>query len=206
MSFLEQSILNADENQLQTLLPNLSNEVLDRYTTGQSLSTPLLFAFENRMEKPTLFSSILSHIKYPAGSFNTSNLALIAAFGNFPNTLKCLIKKNFETPKSYAKIVRLINEPNNNEETSLHIAARHGHTRVANLLIKYGASTQVKNKEKMTPLSVAYVCGHWEIVKHLMFHTVMDNVKNDPSVDEETLVKTVATGIIKGLGFIFIYF
>ena len=87
MSFLEQSILNADENQLQTLLPNLSNEVLDRYTTttGQSLSTPLLFAFENRMEKPTLFSSILSHIKYPAGSFNT------------PNSIKYLMISGFVT-------------------------------------------------------------------------------------------------------------
>ncbi|XP_035677366.1 death-associated protein kinase 1-like [Branchiostoma floridae] len=58
------------------------------------------------------------------------------------------------------------------DQTSLHVASRHGHTKVAELLIQNGADLEVRDREDLTSLHVASKHGQTEVVELLIRHGV----------------------------------
>ncbi|XP_078594817.1 death-associated protein kinase 1-like [Branchiostoma floridae x Branchiostoma japonicum] len=58
------------------------------------------------------------------------------------------------------------------DQTSLHVASRHGHTKVVNLLIQNGADPEVRDREGLTSLHVASKHGQTEVVELLIRHGV----------------------------------
>ena len=50
----------------------------------------------------------------------------------------------------------------------LHVAARHGHTKIAEFLLNKGANVNITNWHEQTPLHVAARYGHTNIVQVLL--------------------------------------
>ena len=58
--------------------------------------------------------------------------------------------------------------PNYGKKTPLHIASEHGHSEVANLLVRNKVNVNAPAYENATPLHFAMKYGHLEIVKLLI--------------------------------------
>jgi len=84
------------------------------------------------------------------------------------------------------------------QETPLHIAARHGHTKIVKYLLSKDANTEAKNKFDETPLHIAIRNGHTGIVK-LLLHSMAaldaTNKKRETALHIATLKNN--TAIIK---------
>ena len=61
-----------------------------------------------------------------------------------------------------------INEKDEREQTPLHVAALHGHEKIARLLVESGANKEAKVKDEWTPLYIAVQCGHETVARLLI--------------------------------------
>ena len=71
-----------------------------------------------------------------------------------------------------AWIERLVNQPNQKENTPLHIAAAKGCVETVKELLKeeYGADVDIQNWDKRTPCHLAAAAGHTEVLQLLLKH------------------------------------
>ncbi|XP_031640648.1 serine/threonine-protein phosphatase 6 regulatory ankyrin repeat subunit A-like [Contarinia nasturtii] len=72
-----------------------------------------------------------------------------------------------------------VNEQNGDGDTALIIASRHGHAKVAKILLENLANANLVNKDHWTPLHVAALGKHEEIVLMLLQHHADANIRND---------------------------
>lgn len=61
-----------------------------------------------------------------------------------------------------------VNEPDDYGETPLHYAADSGHVSIIELLLRYGAEIDGRNRHRQTPLMRAAMFGHLEAVRFLL--------------------------------------
>ncbi len=62
--------------------------------------------------------------------------------------------------------------------TPLRIAAWKGYTKLAEVLIKYGANVNMKDKDGSTPLHHAALSGHKEMAKLLIKHGAIKDARD----------------------------
>ena len=63
----------------------------------------------------------------------------------------------------YLFIMSSINHANNGGRTALHYAARHGHLVIVEALLQHGATVNVHDHSRQTPLQLAMEYGHIDI-------------------------------------------
>jgi ankyrin repeat protein len=66
------------------------------------------------------------------------------------------------------KMTFFVRIQDNDDNTGLHLASKHGHLHVVNLLLEYGADMNLKNKEFNNALELSCRYGYYEITKKLI--------------------------------------
>ena len=91
-----------------------------------------------------------------------------------------------------AWIEKLVNQPNQKENTPLHIAAAKGSVEIVEELLKegYGADIDIQNWDKRTPCHLAAAAGHTQILELLLKHD--HNAIFDKDDDGNTLLHLAA--------------
>ncbi|XP_077041291.1 ankyrin repeat domain-containing protein 27 isoform X2 [Agelaius phoeniceus] len=93
----------------------------------------------------------------------------------------CQCSKCGPAQKKFSKICANglgVNVSNQDGFTPLHMAALHGHSELASLLLRHGASTSAKNTQLAAPLHLACQRGHSQVVKCLMDYNAKQNKKD----------------------------
>lgn len=63
---------------------------------------------------------------------------------------------------------RYVNTLGKKKKTALHIAAKHGHSKIVERLIEHGANIDAKNSKMETPLCLAAKKGHYKVCEVLI--------------------------------------
>ena len=63
------------------------------------------------------------------------------------------------------KLTQFLEHVDNNSNTSLHLATKHGHATIVTLLLDYGADVTAKNEDNLTSLDLSCRLGFFEISK-----------------------------------------
>ncbi|XP_066413242.1 ankyrin repeat domain-containing protein 27 isoform X3 [Molothrus aeneus] len=93
----------------------------------------------------------------------------------------CQCSKCGPAQKKFSKICANglgVNVSNQDGFTPLHMAALHGHSELASLLLRHGASASAKNTQLAAPLHLACQRGHSQVVKCLMDYNAKQNKKD----------------------------
>ncbi|XP_075571304.1 ankyrin repeat domain-containing protein 27 isoform X2 [Pelecanus crispus] len=93
----------------------------------------------------------------------------------------CQCSKCGPVQKKFARISANglgVNVSNQDGFTPLHMAALHGHSELASLLLKHGASISAKNAKHAVPLHLACQKGHFQVVKCLIGYNAKQNKKD----------------------------
>lgn len=90
------------------------------------------------------------------------------------------------------------NEIDKGGQTALHLAARHGHSDVVNLLLEYGANPNTQDKSKWTPLHRAAEGGHEDVANALCVGNANANENAKVNVNVNVNVKVKADPNVGG--------
>ncbi len=73
-----------------------------------------------------------------------------------------IVKVLLEHPKVH------VDDKDNSGKTALHLACSEGHSKVCQLLLKFGADIEAVTADKMTPLHNAILHGHSEVTRMIL--------------------------------------
>lgn len=115
--------------------------------------------------------------------YHNSTVLHLAAKNNDISSLKNLLELNFLN----------INKQDDKGFTALHVAVIHGQKESVDILIKYGADVNAKNKFGITALRLAIIFNHINIAVELIkanantscireFKDIIDNIENSPKL------------------------
>lgn len=162
----EASMLAYIEN-LTTIEPNWDNETNTTNKKSKSgwvsVSTPMTDIDDGSHSKDKAF---IDHVK-------EGNMDEILSF--FANSIQ--ISENADSIQM--KRIPILDEHDESGLTAVHWAADRGHADILDILLKYGASANILDKEcNQTPLHYAVSCGHMESIKILLQHGADPKIKD----------------------------
>ena len=144
----------------------LFNEGADVNQQGYHGATPFSMAVElGHTEMVQLFLKSGADVKLQDDGYTPLQWALI--YGNISE-----VETFIQHQISY------INQQDNHGRTLLHLAAKFGHTKIAQLLVQAGANINIQDEGGDTPLHIAAIFNHIEIAKILIQHGAQVNVQN----------------------------
>ncbi|XP_027043650.1 ankyrin-3-like [Pocillopora damicornis] len=89
----------------------------------------------------------------------------------------------------------ILNKMDNDANSCLHLAVRHGHIKSAEVCIKYGADTCAVQDDLSSPLHVACVNGYYEIAKLLLLNGA--NIHDEDAEGMTPILRASLTGNVE---------
>ncbi|KJH41362.1 ankyrin repeat protein [Dictyocaulus viviparus] len=163
---LHTAATNNRVNVVELLIKLAPNTIEDKNCYGM---TPLLNAVSsNAIEVVKIF---IEHNANICATDNDGRTAIyIGAKYNAINVLRYLLDLCRQKEKENSLFPDLVNHPDHNQMTAMHIVCNNGYLEVSKLLYEYGASINALNEEEETPLHMAAARG--EIMTGMLINIV----------------------------------